>query len=83
MKKLILLVGLLVALNCRADSFQDALSQTTTNLSPGVAVPSGWVYGSPPGAYFWNGFKWTFVAGFFSLAVIMVKRLIGGDREEL
>lgn len=83
MKKLIILAGLLAALNCGADSFQDALSTTTTNLSPSVAVPAGWSYGSTPGVYFWNGFKWTFVAGFFSLAVVMVKRLIGGDREEL
>lgn len=77
--KLILCMILLSA----SSALADPLLNVVTNHTPEIAVPSGWVYQSPPGTFFWNGFQFGAVVAAFAWGLTALRSAVGGAREEL
>lgn len=62
--------------------FDSKITEVITNATPAMAVPAGWSYACEPGVYFWNGFKYFFLAGLVTMGLTWVRRLIGATPNE-
>lgn len=57
-------------------------SGVETNMTPEIPTPTGWEYGLSPGVFFWSGFATSLGFGLLASGATVIRRIIGGTRED-